>query len=104
MKIPDKFTINSQEIKIEVVDTLPNQDFGDYNSITDVIRIATHVEDDNKDLIKLKDEQILNTLIHEVLHVFQWHSCGEYSEQESNTYAGYIIEFLKSTKLCEILK
>ena len=99
MKIPSTFTINSQEIKIELVDTLPDQNFGEYNCITDTIKIATHVEDDNKDLIKLKDEQVLNTVIHEILHCFQWHSKGEYSEEESNTYAGYFIEFFKSSGL-----
>lgn len=103
MRIPEKFTINSQEIKIETINKLQDQNFGEYNCITDTIKIATHVEDDNKDLIKLKDEQVLNTVIHEVLHCFQWHSKGEYSEEESNTYAGYIIEFLKSTKLLEKL-
>lgn len=103
MKIPEKFTINSQEIKIEVVDRLQNQDFGEFNCITNVIKIAKCVEDDNKDLIKLKDEQILNTLIHEILHVYQWYSTGEYDEPQSCTYAGYIVEFLKSTKLIEKL-
>ena len=37
MKIPEKFTINSQEITVEVLDTLPNQKFGEYNCITDRI-------------------------------------------------------------------
>lgn len=103
MKIPEKFTINSQEIKIEIVDKLQNQDFGEFNCITNIIKIAEYVEDDNKDLIKLKDEQILNTLIHEILHVYQWYSTGEYDEIQSNTYAGYIVEFLKSTKFIEKL-
>ena len=103
MKIPEKFTINSQEIKIEVVDKLQNQDFGEFNCITNIIKIAEYVEDDNKDLIKLKDEQILNTLIHEILHAYQWYSTGEYDETQSCTYAGYIVEFLKSTKFIEKL-
>lgn len=103
MKIPEKFTINSQEIKIELVDRLSDQDFGEFNCITNVIKIAECVEDDNKNLIKLKDEQILNTLIHEILHAYQWYSSGEYNEAQSNTYAGYFVEFLKSTKLIEKL-
>lgn len=103
MKIPEKFTINTQEIKIEIVNKLPNQNFGEFNSITNIIKIAEYVEDDDKDLIKLKDEQILNTLIHEILHVYQWYSTGEYDETQSCTYAGYIVEFLKSTKLIERL-
>ena len=103
MKIQEKFTINTQEIKIEIVNKLPNQNFGEFNSITNIIKIAEYVEDDDKDLIKLKDEQILNTLIHEILHVYQWYSTGEYDETQSCTYAGYIVEFLKSTKLIERL-
>lgn len=103
MNIPESFTINSQEIKINVIKHLSNNNFGEYNCITDVVTIATHVEDDNKDLIALKEEQILNTLVHEVLHAFQWHSAGETDEVQSSTYAGYIIEFLKSTKLIEKL-
>lgn len=47
MKIPNRFTINSQEITIEVVNTLPDQDFGEYCCLTDKIKIATHVKDDD---------------------------------------------------------
>lgn len=99
MKIPDRFTINSQEITIELVDMLPDQDFGEYCCLTDKIKIATHVKDNDSTIIPLKEEQIWNTLWHEVLHAFQWHSKGEYSEEESNTYAGYLIEFFKSSGL-----
>lgn len=99
MKIPEKFTINSQEIKVELVDSLSDQNFGEYSGITDVIKIATHVRDDNGDLIPLKEEQIWNTFWHEVLHVFQWHNKGEYSEEESCTYSSYLIELFKTSGL-----
>ena len=97
MKIPEKFTINSQEITVEMVDILPNQKFGEYNCITDKIQLATNVKDDDGIIIQLKEEQIQNTFWHELLHVFQWHSNGDFSEQESNTYAGYLVEFFKSS-------
>lgn len=61
MKIPEKFTINSQEITVELVDTLPNQNFGEYCCITDEIKLATNVKDDNGTVIPLKEEQIENT-------------------------------------------
>lgn len=99
MNIPKKFTINSQEVKIELVETLPDRDFGLYDCVTDTIKIATHVKTDEGTLHKLTDEQIDNTAWHEVLHAFQWHSKGEFSEEESNTYAGYLIEFFKSSGL-----
>ena len=99
MKIPEKFTINSQEVKIEIVDTLPDQKFGEYNRTTDTIKVAKHFKDDDGTVIPLKEEQIENTFWHELLHAFQWHSKGDYSEEESNTYAGYLVEFFKSSEL-----
>lgn len=99
MKIPEKFTINSQEITVEVVDQLPDQKFGEYCCITNKIKLARHVKDDDGTIIPLKQEQILNTFIHELLHAFQWHSKGDFSEEESSTYAGYFIEFIKSSGL-----
>ena len=99
MKIPEKFTINSQEITIELVDTLPNQRFGEYCYITDKIKLATNVKDDDGTVISLKEEQIENTFWHELLHVFQWYSKGSFSEEESSTYAGYLLEFFKSSGL-----
>lgn len=99
MKIPEKFTINSQEVKIEIVDTLPDQKFGEYNCITDTIKVAKYVKDDDGTIRPLTEEQIENTFWHELLHTFQWRSTGEFSESESSTYAGYLIEFFKSSKI-----
>lgn len=97
MKLPQKFTINSQEITIEIVDTLPNNNFGQYGCITDNIKIATSVKDDEGNIVKLKDEQIFNTFWHELFHAFQFHSKGKYSEVESNVYAGFLVEFFKTS-------
>ena len=99
MKIPEKFTINLQEVKIEIVDTLPDQKFGEYNCITDTIKVAKYVKDDDGTIRPLKEEQIENTFWHELLHTFQWHSKGEFFEEESNPYAGYLLEFFKSSGL-----
>ena len=99
MNIPKKFTINSQEVKIEIVDTLPDQKFGEYNCITDNIKVAKYVKDDDGTIRPLTEEQMDNTAWHEILHCFQWHSKGEFSESESSTYAGYLVEFFKSSGL-----
>ena len=99
MKIPEKFTINGQEIIVELLDTLPNQKFGEYCCITDKIKLAKRVKDDDGTAISLKEEQMENTFWHEVLHAFQWHSKGDFSEAESSTYAGYLLEFFKSSGL-----
>ena len=99
MKIPEKFTINSQEITVELVDTLPNQNFGEYCCITDKIKLARNVKDDDGTVVPLKEEQIENTFWHELLHAFQWRSKGDFSEEESSTYSGYLLEFFKSSGL-----
>lgn len=99
MRIPEKFTTNSQETTIELVDILPNQKFGEYCCITNKIKLAKCVKNDDGTIIPLKEEQILNTFIHELLHVFQWYSKGSFSEEESSTYAGYLLEFFKSSGL-----
>ena len=56
MKIPEKFTINSQEITVESWDTLPDQKFGEYCCITNKIKLARHVKDDDGTIIPLKEE------------------------------------------------
>lgn len=103
MKFIKDFTINSQRIKVEMVNELPNQDMGQFDCIHNTIRIATHVRDDDHELVTLTNEQILNTYFHEVLHAFQWYSSGDTDEVQSCTYAGYIIEFLKSSKILEVI-
>ncbi len=101
MKIPESFTINTQLVKIEIVPKLQCSKFGEYNSITDTIKIAETITDEEGETVTLTEEQKLNTFIHELLHVFQWHANGETDETQSSTYAGYIIEFLKSSGLNE---
>lgn len=98
MNIPEFFTINGQKINIELVNSLPGQVYGEFNSVTNTIKVASSIIEDNE-VYQLSEEQILNTLIHEVLHAFQWFSTGDTDEIQSSTYAGYILEFLKSTKI-----
>lgn len=97
MKIPEKFTINLQEIKIVLVDTIEDRLFGQYDCIKDTIKLAKYIKDDEGEKIKLTEEQMLNTFFHEMLHAFQWHAKGDTSESESSTYAGYLVEFIKSS-------
>lgn len=100
MKIPSTFTINTQPITVEIVPKLSNSDFGQYNPVTDTIKIAkTIINEDGE--TELTEEQILNSFFHELLHVFQFHANGDTDETQSSTYAGYIIEFLKSSGLNE---
>lgn len=99
MFLPESFTINTQTINIIYVDKLETNRFGDFNSITNEIRVAKSVKDEDGEYHKLKDEQILNTLFHEIFHAWQFYSGHEMNEDEPCTYAGYMIEFLRSTGL-----
>lgn len=97
MRIPTKFTINTQPITVLFVDTLPDEKFGEFDAVLNTITIANRVKH-NDTTYELTEAQRLNTFFHEVLHAFQWYSTGEFSEQESCTYASYLVEFLKSIK------
>lgn len=100
MNLPNTFTINSQKVTIKLVDVLPDEKFGEYDCVRECINIAKNVVY-NGEKIPLTTEQIINTFWHEVLHTFQWHSSGDFSETESNTYAGYLTELTKSTNLID---
>lgn len=99
MKIPSTFTINTQPVTIEVVPKLCGNRFGEYDSISDRIKIAETIVNDDDETIELTEEQKWNTFWHELLHVFQWHANGATDESQSSTYAGYFIEFFKSSGL-----
>ena len=98
MFIPKQFTINDQVIRVEIVDKLEGSKYGDYNDVKELIRISKTIEID-KEIINLSEDQILNTFFHEVFHAFQFHSKGEYSESEASSYAGMMVELVKSGNL-----
>ena len=64
MKIPEKFTINSQTINVEVVGELDSE-YGNYSDAKELIRIAKTIKED-KEVVKLSQLQIENTFWHEV--------------------------------------
>lgn len=95
MKIPKSFTINSQLVRVVTVDKLPGESFGNFDAVLNTITLADRVAHDDT-IYELTEDQKLNTFFHEMLHAFQWYSKGEFSEQESSTYASYLVEFFKS--------
>lgn len=97
--IPSEFTICSQRIKVEVVEQIPDNSYGYFDSTICTIRIAKKILGSDNTLIDLTVDQIQNTMWHEILHVFQWFSKNETSEQEASTYAGYLCEFFKTMKI-----
>lgn len=96
MDIPKQFTINGQPIRIEILDKLENNRYGDYNDAKELIRIAKTIEVD-RETIELSKAQMLNTFYHEAIHSFQFHSKGVYDEAEASSYAGLMVELLYSS-------
>lgn len=103
MKIPEYFTINTQRVSVVLKDEPSSQRrFGEFNSLTSTITIYTVVRGEDGNITNLSNEQILNTFFHEVFHAWQWYSGHDDSEVEASTYAGYMIEFLRSTSIDRI--
>lgn len=96
-KIPTEFTIHGHVIKVIICSELENAKFGDYDCVKEEIRIAQNIRRDSE-LIPLSQHQIETTFLHELIHVIQWHSGKEFSEEEAQTYSGMLYEFLKSKK------
>lgn len=100
MKIPTKFEIGGQEIKVNFLDideTTENR-FGFYDSVKEEITVFKQVKSDDGP-VNLTEVQIENTFWHEVLHAFQFHSKDDTSEEESSTYAAFLTQFFKSSGL-----
>lgn len=99
MTFPEKFELGGQviTIRVEDIDEAENR-FGYYNSVKEEIVIFKHVNDE-EDKVELSESQLMDTLLHEVFHSFQYHSKGETSEAESATYASFMTQFLKSSGL-----
>ena len=97
MKIPAEFIIHGHTIKVKVCGELENEKFGDYDCVKEEIRIARNIRRD-RELIPLSDHQIETTFLHELIHVMQWHSGKEFSEEEAQTYSGMLYEFLNTKK------
>lgn len=93
--IPDSFKCAGFTIKIEIYDKLPDNDYGDFDDARNIIRLARSVEVD-KETIQLTNEQIHNTLWHEIVHCFQFYYDNKYSESQAQIFANFMQEFLRT--------
>lgn len=98
MNIPKQFKIAGFDIKVELVDKTDDNNFGNWNDVTNTITIAKNISLKNGELTSLTERQIQNTFFHELLHAFQFYCGKEYSEIECNVFANFIVEFLETKK------
>lgn len=98
MNIPEKFKIAGFDIKVELVDKTDDNNFGNWNDVTNTITLAKNISLKNGELTNLTERQIQNTFFHELLHAFQFYCGKEYSEIECNVFANFMVEFLETKK------
>jgi hypothetical protein len=98
MNIPEKFKIAGFDIKVELVDKTDDNNFGNWNDVTNTITIAKNISLKNGELTSLTERQMQNTFFHELLHAFQFYCGKEYSEIECNVFANFMVEFLETKK------
>lgn len=98
MNIPEKFKIAGFDIKVELVDKTDDNNFGNWNDVTNTITIAKSISLKNGELTNLTERQMQNTFFHELLHAFQFYCGKEYSEIECNVFANFMVEFLETKK------
>lgn len=99
MIIPKKFKIANNWVTVEVVDSLPNNDYGTFCDAKQLIQIAKTVIADDE-VVELTKEQLENTFWHEYCHAMQFYFDNNYNEAQAQCYANFICEFF-NTKVDE---
>jgi len=95
MKIPKKFKMANNWITVEIVDSLPNANYGQYNDVKELISIAKTVKVDGE-VIELSEAQIFNTFWHEFVHCMQFYFDNSNSEAQAQSYANFLCEMLNT--------
>lgn len=99
MKLPEHFIIHGHRINVyqKEIDLEDNR-YGYYDSVREEIVIFHKLKTEGE-VVTLSQDQIEHSFWHEVIHAFQWHIKGTTDEWEAQSYAGLIIEFLKTSGL-----
>ena len=97
MKIPEQFIIHGHIVKViqKEIDTIGDNNYGYYDDVKEEIIIFRKVRS-GEEPVTLTETQIEATFWHELIHCFQYHTKGEYNEQEAQSYSGLLIEFFKT--------
>ena len=96
MKLPSEFKCAGNTIKVKLVEKTDNS-YGNWCDATNTITIAKTIELEDKTIVKLTEDQITNTFLHELIHCFQFYFDNSYNEAQSQVYANFLCEYFKST-------
>lgn len=96
IEIPESFKIANQLIKVNLLDKVADNNYGNFCDAKNEINIAKTIEVINEN-VQLTDEQIKNTFWHEVFHAFQFYFNNQYDEAQAQVFANFMCEFIEST-------
>ena len=95
--IPISFKIANQTIKVNLLDKVINNNYGNFFDITNEINLAKNIEAEDGKTYQLTQEQIKNTFWHEVFHAFQFYYNNKYDEAQAQVFANFMCELIEST-------
>ena len=98
MNIPESFECAGFKINVKFVDTIPENKFGECCVVKNEIRIARYLFDADNEKTELTKDQMFNTFLHELIHVWQFYYDNEFIESQAQVFANFIQEFLKTKK------
>lgn len=98
MNIPEKFECAGFVINVKIVDKLSNNEYGSYCDTTNTISIAKTIDVADIGKVELTKQQMLNTFMHELVHVWQFYFDNHYDEAQAQVFANFICEFFKTIK------
>ena len=99
MQLPSEFKCAGNTIKVQLVEKTHNNNYGNWCDVTNTITIAKTIELEDKTVVRLTEDQITNTFWHELLHCFHFYFDNSYNEAQSQVYANFMCEYLKSVAL-----
>ena len=94
--IPKRFTISGSDFDVKIVDSSEDDlggNYGDFSQLTHELRIALNAKQDNES-IKIRDDEVLKTYLHELGHCFNYYYNNECSEEFANAFANFMYEYL----------
>ncbi len=98
--IPKEFTINNITYKVHLLESSEKDldyNLGDYCGILHEIRVAKNVRVNETD-IKLSDDDILLTYLHELGHCFGDYYKDDHSEEFASAFSHFMFDYIKSRK------
>ena len=93
MQIPSYFKIGGQEYKVEIVDNLEDDNYGEYSYTPSKIQLARKSEG-----VDIPDNQMEATFWHELFHAFQYMFNCTTDEAQAQCFSNFMMEFLESKR------